>query len=174
MRRYGIRSAILTTMGFWRANLKTKEAVKQLHCVARKDQLEKENRANVIVERIISEDLELFYTNLQNPERQIKEECARFFSTPKLTEEELMLLENRDIDFLDSFSLYESDSISNTFDWDMMKIEKSGDLDSIFSRNDGFRQTIHLNATLKSMQEEMRKRVANEDQSDMELKKKTC
>ena len=64
MRRYGIRSAILTTMGFWRANLKTKEAVKQLHCVARKDQLEKENRANVIVERIISEDLELFYTNL--------------------------------------------------------------------------------------------------------------
>ena len=85
-----------------------------------------------------------------------------------------MLLENRDIDFLDSFSLYESDSISNTFDWDMMKIEKSGDLDSIFSRNDGFRQTIHLNATLKSMQEEMRKRVANEDQSDMELKKKTC
>ena len=145
MRRYGIRSAILTILQFWRKDLATKEAVKEIHLTARKYQ----------IRRILSEDLELFYTSLQNLERQPKEEGVNIFLTKKLTEKELTLLENRDEDFLNTFTydkyvLYRGPGPSN-FKNDMEIIEKSSDPDSIFSRNYGHRYTIPLNVTPKSM-----------------------
>ena len=157
MRRYGIRSAILTILEFWRIDLETKEAVKQRHLEARKNQL--------------SEDLELFYTSLQNPDRQPKAEKAYIFSTKKLTEEELTLLENRNREYLNTFLSYRSDRLPANFDDKMKEIKESSDPESIFSYSYGYRETIFLHVTLKSMQEEMRKRVANEDLSDMEIKK---
>ena len=172
MRRYGIRSAISTMLTFWRLNLQTKEAVKEEHLKARKNQLMKENGKSVLfVDRIISEDLELFYTSLQNPERQPKAERARFFLDKKLTEEELTLLENRNREYLNTFLSYRSDRLPANFDDKMKEIKESSDPESIFSYSFGERNTIVLHVTLKSMQEEMRKRVANEDLSDMELKK---
>ena len=146
MRRYVIKSAILSILGFRRADLKTKEAVKQQH---RSMQLEKDQGKNVTVQRIISEDLELFYTSLQNPERQPKEEYVDIFSTKKLTEEELTLLENRNRGYLNTFSDYGPDGVSFYFDSDMKEIEKSNDPESIFSRSYGNRWTIPLYVTVE-------------------------
>ena len=190
MRGYGIRSATLTILHFRRENLKTKEAVKQRHLTATKNQLEhemlwKHYGQSVFVELLLSEDLELFYTNLQNPERQPKSDQkfvhACLFLTQKLTEEEQTLLENKNRDFLNAFYSYGSDGVPHghryDFSIDMKAIEKSSDPESIFSCSCGHRHTIDLHVTLKSMQEEMRKRVANEDLSDMDLKYpklKTC
>ena len=173
MRRYGIRSAFLTILNFRRYNLKTKEAVKQQHLDSRKGQLDKEiKKSDLLVSRIISEDLELFYTNLQNPERQPKSDYASIFSTQKLTEEELTPLKNRDRYFLNTFSLYHGTFGFSNFNGDFLEaVEKSSDPDSIFSYSSGCRDTIILHVTLKSMEKEMRKRVANEDPSNMELKK---
>ena len=99
-------------------------------------------------ERIISEDLELFYTSLQNPERQPKEDYANIFSAQKLTEEELTLLENRNNDFLNTFRWYESDD-HTFFDGLMKEIKKSNDPESIYIWSSGFRLTKALHETLK-------------------------
>ena len=172
MLRYGIRSAILTMLSFRRGHLIAKEAVKELHLQVRKDRLEEENGENVLyVHRIISEDSELFYTSLENPESYPKVEKAYIFSTKKLTEEELTLLENRNEDFLITFMYYGSDGLPSLFDSHMKKIEKSSDPESIFCCSWGHRWTFSLHVTPESMQDEMRKRVANENLSDMESKK---
>ena len=172
MRRYGTQSAILTILVFRRADLKTKEAVKQQHLVARKRQLEREiGKRLTMFQRILSEDLESFYTSLQNPEIRPKIERVRIFSTQKLTEEELTLLEFRNREYLKTFRLYRSESLLR-FDHDMRRIENSSDPESIFSNCVGYRKTITLHVTLKSMQEEMREvpnGVPNENQSDVEL-----
>ena len=81
MRRYGIRSAILTIVDYRGYNLITKEAVIQRHLEASVYQLKKHNGKNVIVQRILSEDLELFYTSLQNPESQPKKDFSLIFWT---------------------------------------------------------------------------------------------
>ena len=171
MRRYGIRSAILTILDFWRVHLKTKEAVIEKHLEVLKNQLRKENGKKVSVKRLLSQDLELLYISLQNPERQPKAEYVNIFWTQKLTKEELTLLENKNKDYLNTFSRYESGMHPSYFDGDMKEIGKSSDPESIFSWSCGYRTTIVLHVSLKSLEEEMRKRVANEDLSDMELKK---
>ena len=80
MRRYGIRSAILTISDFRRNTLETKEAVKQKHNEARKlvsSQLKKANGKYTTGDRNISEDFELYniiYISLQiqkvNPKKK--------------------------------------------------------------------------------------------------------
>ena len=115
--------------------------------------------------------LELLYTNLLNPEYQPKEEKAYIFSTKKLTEEEQTLLDNKNKNFINTFYDYGSDGFLSIFDRDMNKIQKSSDPETIFSRSSGYRWTLALHVPSKSKQEEMGKRVANEDTSDMELKK---
>ena len=92
--------------------------------------------------------MEIFYTSLENSNSQPKEEFAYIFSTKKLTEEELTLLENRNRDFLNLFVYYGSDGFSSFFERDMKKKEKSSDPESIFSRSSGFRHTISLHVTL--------------------------
>ena len=137
MRRYGIRSAILTILKFWREDLQSKEAVNQYYHRAR----------NVTGERIISEDLELFYTSL-NPERQLNEDYANIFAAQKLTEEELTLLENRNKDFLNTFRWYEADD-HTFFDGLIKEMKKSNDPESIFIWSSGYRWTKVLHVTLK-------------------------
>ena len=153
MKKYGIKSAVLTILGFWRVRLETKEEVKQNHLEARKnqvenDELEKQEQdgLNVYIERIISEDLELFYMNLQNPDRQHEQEYADIYSTKKLNEEELNLLKNRNKYYLSTFSWYE---YLPNFESDMKEIKESSDPDSIFSESCGFRLTFDLEVTLR-------------------------
>ena len=199
MRRCGIRSAILTILNFERYNLISKEAVKQEHLTARKNQLEKANGKNVAVRRIISEDLELFYTSLENPAHQPKEEYVDIFLTKQLTEEELTLLENRNRDFLNTFWMYGPGMSCYNIDKDMKKIVRPNEIEafsdtsseasseasieasidpdsvpeSIFYHSIGVRDTTTLHVTLESIKEEMLNRVANEDLSDMELKRQS-
>ena len=163
MRRYGIISAILTILEFWRFDLQSKEAVKQQHLDSRKGQLERDNGKNVAVRRIISEDSELLYTSLKNLKRQPKEEYVNIFSTRKLTEEALTLLENRNREYLNTFYYYGSDGLSSIFDRDMKKIKKSSDPESIFNYSYGYRNTIFLHVSLKSIKQEMKKKGVKEE-----------
>ena len=180
IKRYGIRSAIFTILHFEQASLRSKEAVKQQHIEARQELKNRLNNCgkNWIFERILSEDLELFYTSLQNSERQPKAELAYFFSTKKLTDEELTLLENRNKDYLNTFRRYgfddrfiQWDRPRSLFNDDMKDIKKSSDPDSIFCLSYGHRETIALHVIFQSMDEETKKRVANKDPSDIKLKK---
>ena len=194
IRKYGIRTAILTILLFERNRLRTLEEVKQIHSNARKTQLQKDKGKIVVVERLLGEDLDSFYSCLyQNPEGLIKAERVNIFLTQKLTGEQRTLVENRNNEYLKTFNGYKGRPIKGTrkyhsvvpimranihrrsdidpLDIDMKHIAKSSDPESIFIRNIGERWTIVLNVTLKSMQEEIRK-VSHEDLSDMESKKR--
>ena len=169
MRKYGIRSAILTMLYLERWNLKTKEEVKQDYLDVREAQLKKDNGERMYVERLLSHDLESFYTCLQNPERPPKAEYSNIFLMQKLTEEDVTLVENRNNEYLNTFWFdYNPDS---EYKKTMEEFKESSDPESIFSYSDGGRSTSALHVTLKSVQEEMRKRASNEDLSDMNLKK---
>ena len=126
----------------------------------------------------LSEDLESFYTSLQNPERPTKAEYSDIILIQKMTEEDVTLVENRNTDYLSTFywlSLSLSGRLIDGFDEYMEKVKKklneSSDPESIFCYHYGGRWTSALHVTLKSVQEEMRKRASNEDLSDMKLKK---
>ena len=89
-----------------------------------------------------------FIPNLQNPESQPREEYANIFSTQKLTEDELKLLEDRNEDYLNKFNWYRgSGAPFSIFDDDMKEIGKSDDPESIFSQSCGHRNTIGLHVT---------------------------
>jgi len=178
MRKYGTRSAILTVLYLERWNLRTKEEVKQDYLDVREAQLKKDKGERVYVERLLSDDSESFYTSLQNPERPPKAEYFDIILLQKLTEEDVMLVKNRNTDYLSTFywlSLSLSGRIIEGFDEYMelfkKKLNESSDPESIFGYHYGGRWTSALHVTLKSVQEEMRKRASIEDLSDMKLKK---
>ena len=135
IKKYEIRSAILTILGFQRSNVKTKEEVKQRHLRAQKVVDHK------VIDVISSEDSDLFYTSLQNPEGQPTAEQSYIFLTQKLSEKELTLLKSRNKNYLDTFSWYRYPSI---FDSAMKIIEQSSDPESIYSESIGYRKTIPL------------------------------
>ena len=149
MAKYEIESAILTTLDFGRLSLKTRETVDQEQA-----QFEKYQRRGVSVDRLLSEDLESFYTSLQNPKlvpKEIqREETANIFLTQKLTEVELTLLKSRNSDYLNTFYWYQPDAKrSVNFDNNMKKIGKSSDPESIFSHSVGNRWTTRLKLPLE-------------------------
>merc|ERR1712126_336966 len=85
MKKYGIQSSILTMLIIGRYNLITKEKAKD----ASKGKLKNEELWGEIS---INDDFEMFLTNLLNS-KEISEEEVRSFFTPKLTKEELKLVE---------------------------------------------------------------------------------
>ena len=175
MRQNGMRSAILTIVSFRQHKLIKKEEVVKEHLDARQNQLKRdqEEEVFVIVKRLLSEDLESLYISLQNPEQEPKTERANLFLTQKLTEEQQTLLETRNHHYLKTFNWYNRPYWwCSHFNADMYFIGESNDPESIFSRSNGERWTSAVHVSLKSLQEEMRKRVSNEDLSDIELKKK--
>ena len=98
MKTYGIKSAILTKLGMWRQELVTKEKVKQAY-----EGKLKNEKGWRIYETSIHDDLESFFTDLQN-QKEIKNETVLSFFTPKLTEKELKLVEQRNQQHLSSYS----------------------------------------------------------------------
>ena len=182
MRENGVRSAILTILHSRRDYLTTKEKVKQKYRDAHEAELKKDQGA--LIWRSLNEDLEYFYTRLQNPESKPKAEVSYSFLTQKLTEEELRLVDEMNQDYLNTFSRYnqfwmkgreDSNKLikkaAQNFKEDIEQIKKSSDPESKFSRGFCGRWTFALRVTLESMQKEMRKRAANENLSHMELKK---
>ena len=89
MKKYGIQSSILTMMFMERWNLVTKEKVKKLY----KGELKNEPDWELYVGSI-NDDLERFLINLQN-KNEIEEGYVQSFFTPKLTNEELKLVQKR-------------------------------------------------------------------------------
>ena len=93
MKKFGIKSSMLTMLYMWRYNIITKEKANE----ASEGKL-KDERGDYEVS--INDDLEMFLNNILNS-KEIKEEKVRSFYTPKLTEEELKLFEARDKNRLD-------------------------------------------------------------------------
>ena len=90
MRKYGIQSAILTTLFIIRWKLVTKEKVKQAYEGKLKNDEDWEG-----YEQSIHDDFETFFENLQCPKEVKNEEVLSFF-LPKLTEDEMKLIEQND------------------------------------------------------------------------------
>ena len=101
MKEYGIQSSILTMLYMRRENLITKEKAKD----ASEGKLCRlENYADWYGQKVsINDDLEMFLTNILNSKEITEEEVVSFF-TPKLTEEELKLVEAKNEDHLKSYS----------------------------------------------------------------------
>ena len=97
MEKFGIKSSILTMLGMFRRNLITNEKAKDASEGKLKNEAGWEDQ-----EVSINDDLEMFLTNLLNS-KEIKEEVVRSFFTPKLTEEELKLVEAKNEDHLNSY-----------------------------------------------------------------------
>ena len=98
MEEYGIKSSILTMLYMYRRNLITKEKAKAASEGKLKNDEDWEDE-----EVSINDDLEMFLTNLLNS-KEIKEEEVFSFFTPKLTEEELKLVEAKNKEHLESYS----------------------------------------------------------------------
>ena len=100
MRSHGIKSAILTMLNMNRRKLITKEKVKNAYKGRWKDEkLWKDAEVS------INDDLEQFFDELQN-QKKTKPEDVRSFFTPKLTDEELKLVEERNKQHLGTYSKY--------------------------------------------------------------------
>ena len=160
MRKYGIRSAILTMLNLRHSNLRTKEEVKQKYLDVREAQLKKDIGKDEDVQRLLSDDLESFYTSLQNPERPPKAEHSNIFLMQKLTEEDVTLVENRNTDYFSTLWIDYNPYMEKSLPY-LEKFKESSDPESIFSYSYGGRWIFALHVTLKSMQEEMRKRASN-------------
>ena len=95
MRSYGVQSAILTMLDMYRGKLITKEKVKKAY----QGKLKKGSIKHAVS---INDDLENFFVNLQN-QKQIKGETVYSFFTPKLTDKEMKLVEQRNKRHLDTY-----------------------------------------------------------------------
>ena len=130
MRKYGIQSSILTMLRMWRLNLMTKEKVKKAYKGELKNDEDWED-----YEGSINDDLERFFINLQNQEEVKYEDVISFF-TPKLTNEELKLVQERNKEHLETYW-------SSNPDVDVEEMKKS-DSKSKYVHGRGWRMTIPL------------------------------
>ena len=190
MEKYGLRSAIFTSIFSHRAVLKSKEAVRNKYLAANDADFGNEKYVSsrglyapsifksINPNQSINDDLESFYTNLQNQERKIKKEETGHFLTQKITPEEQDLIDKRDENYKKSFERYLK-VMPHGLKWfedDIEEFKKSSDPDSKYVYSFSKRFTFPLNVTLKSTREAMTKRAFNENLSDMELKRSiyTC
>ena len=98
MRKYGIQSSILTMLDMERQNLITKEKSK----LAAEGKLKNDPLWNVY-EGSINDDLDSFINNLQNS-NEVENEYVWSFFLPKLTKEELKLVEEKNREHMMSYS----------------------------------------------------------------------
>ena len=135
MREYGIQSSILTMLGMERINLITKEKSKLAAEGKLKNDEEWED-----YEGSINDDLDSFINNLQNS-NEIRDENVWSFFLPKLTEEELKLVEQKNYEHMMSY-LNELDA-----DVDVEEMKQSDSKDK-YVHSQCERITVHL--TLES------------------------
>ena len=98
MRKYRIQSALLTVLNMYRWKVVTKEKVKQAY----EGKLKNDEEWNDY-QQSIGDDLDTFFTNLQS-QKEIKNEVVGRFFLPKLTEDELKLVEQRNEQHLSTYS----------------------------------------------------------------------
>ena len=97
MKKYEMESSVLTMMVVWRKNLITKEKVKMAYNGKLKNDI---NWKSYNVS--INDDLESFFENLQL-KKEVEEENVWSFFLPKLTNDELKLVEEKNFEFLSSY-----------------------------------------------------------------------
>ena len=114
MKKFGIQSSMLTMFYMHRRYLITKEKVKEASEGKLKDEFEWKDE-----QLSINDDLEMFLANILNCRRIAKElkprsegkrmveENVYSFFTPKLTEEELKLVEDKNEDHLKTYRYYD-------------------------------------------------------------------
>ena len=119
MKNFGIESAVLTRLTMLRRNLITKETVKKAYKGAMKTDEDWE-----FYKGSINDDLETFFINLQDQE-SIKEEEIFSFFTPKLTEEEMKLVEEQNEEHLRSYFDHSFNQINPDVDVEEMKRSNS-------------------------------------------------
>ena len=95
MKKNKIKSSMLTMLCMWQVELVSEEKAKEAWDGKLKN-------AKTWGEISVYDDLEIFYANILNS-KEIKEEVVHSYLTSKLTEEEMKLVENKDVDYLSSF-----------------------------------------------------------------------
>ena len=95
-----LQFAIVTQLGMSRWNLITKETVKKAYQGKFKN-----DEDGSFYKESIHDDLETFFSNLQG-QKKIKNEYVPSFFTPKLTAEELKLVDERNEEFLSTYSYH--------------------------------------------------------------------
>ena len=119
MKKYGMQSLILTSLSMIRKNLITKEKSKQAY----KGELKNDEDWKYF-EGSINDDLETFVVNLREGEIQYEE--VRSFFLPKLSKEELQLIDIRDEKHLKTYSYYLTDK---NVDVDVEEMKRSDSKD---------------------------------------------
>ena len=89
MKKYKIKSVMVTIIHMWRLNLITKESMEK-YCKGEK--AEKDS---------VNDDLESFFKDLRLGKEP--DEFVHTYFLPKLTEEEMELIEKEDINYLETF-----------------------------------------------------------------------
>ena len=153
MRKYGIESSILTMVDMTRLNLVTTEKVKE----AAEGNLKNEYRWK-FYEGSINDDLEGFLTNLQNQE-EVEDGVVWSFFTPKLTNEEMKLVEERNQEHLKT---YERHYDSRNPDVDPEEMKKSASKSKY----------VHVQCRRRTMLLRIKKTIDAEINDEME--KKIC
>ena len=143
MRKYGIQSSILTMLYMARRNLVTKETVKK----AAEGKL-KNVKLWKHYEGSINDDLEKLLINLQN-QKEMREEVVYSFFTPKLKNEELKRVEERNEEHLKTYTDYMVYGLNPDVDVEEMK---KSDSKSKYVHGRCFRRSIPL--TLQTIETE--------------------
>ena len=97
MKKYGIKTVMVTNINMWRENIITKERMEEILS----------NQHKLSTSGSVNEDLELMMDEIQlgqNPETDVET-----FFLPKLTEEELELVARNDASYLETFLRPEAD-----------------------------------------------------------------
>ena len=132
MQKYGIQSSILTTLRMYRRYLITKEKSKQ----AAEGKLKNKPKWEKY-EGSINDDLDSFINNLQNS-NEVKDEMVKSFFLPKLTKEELKLVEQKNFEHMETFSY-----IPTVADVSVEEMKKSDSKDK-YVHSECRRRTIYL------------------------------
>ena len=154
MKSYGIESANLTMLGMMRWNLVTKEKVKQAY-----EGKLKNDKDWKMYKESIHDDLENFFANLQG-QTKINEHVYSFY-TPKLSVDELKLVERKDELHLGTYSWHNFKRNPDVDDEEMKKSNSK----SKYVKGHCWRHTIHL------VTESNRRRATDENYSDQEVKR---
>ena len=124
MKKYKIKSVMVTIIHMWRLNLITKESMEK-YCKGEKD------------EKVsVNDDLESLFDDLRLGKQPL--ERVLTYLLPKLTEEELEAVERKDPTYLETFELAGNADVSEA----QMKLSES---DSKFVEAFGMRRTFTIN-----------------------------
>ena len=141
MKKYGIRSSILTVLHMARHNLITKETQKQAY-----EGKLKNERDWSYFEGSVTDDLESFLNKLINKEEITREMFWSFF-LPKLTEEELKLVAEKDYDHLNT---YWAGSTADVDEEEMKRSDSKDKYVRVLCRRYTIPLTLDANVTLSA------------------------